>query len=118
MIKKAEITSEFVQNKIKQGKKYCLRLYKAGPDRNQPADVAEKIQTEHLMYLMHLRSEGKLIINGPVIDDPELKGIGIFNTTDIEEVKRLSDEDPAVRAGRLVYEIYYWFGLPGDYLPE
>lgn len=51
---------------------------------------------------MQLRAEGKLLINGPVIDDSELKGISIFSTTDKEEVERLSDEDPAVRAGRLV----------------
>jgi uncharacterized protein YciI len=73
---------------------------------------------EHLRYLFQLRAEGKLVINGPVLDDAELKGISIFNTTDKEEVRRLSDGDPAVKAGRLVYEIYEWFGIPGDRLPE
>ena len=72
---------------------------------------------EHLRYLLQLRAEGKLLVNGPVIEDPELKGVSIFNTTDREEVRRLSDADPAVKAGRLVYEIYDWFGLPGDGLP-
>lgn len=67
---------------------------------------------------MQLGAEGKLLINGFVIDDSELKGISIFSTTDKEEVERLSDEDSAVRAGRLVYEIYHWFGLPGDCLTE
>ena len=114
----AEITDEFIQKRIAAGKQYCVRLYKAGPNRNQPPDEAEKIQMEHLRYLFHLRAEGKLLINGPIIDDPEIKGISIFKTTDKEEVKRLSDEDPAVKAGRLVYEIYHWFGLPGDCLPE
>jgi hypothetical protein len=59
-----------------------------------------------------------LVINGPVLDDPELKGISIFDTTDEEEVRRLSEGDPAVKAGRLVYEIYEWFGIPGDGLPD
>jgi hypothetical protein len=44
--------------------------------------------------------------------------MAIFNTTDKEEVKRLADGDPAVRAGRVVYEVYDWYGLPGDFLPE
>lgn len=118
MKKKSKITDEFIQKTIASCKQYCVRLYLSGPNRSQPPDEAERIQTEHQRYLMQLRKEGKLLISGPVIDDPMFKGIGIFNSTDKEEVKRLSDGDPAVRAGRLVYEIYHWFGLPGDCLPE
>lgn len=114
----AEVTAEFIQKRIASGKQYCVRLYKAGPNRNHPPDEAEQIQMEHIRYLFQLRAEGKLLITGPIIDDPELKGISIFKTTDTEEVKRLSDGDPAVKAGWLVYEIYHWFGLPGDCLPE
>lgn len=117
MKEKAEITDEFIQKTTASGRQYCVRFYKAGPNRNQPPDEADKIQMEHLRYLMQLRAEGKLLISGPVIEDPMFKGIGIFNTTDKEEVKRLSDGDPAVKAGRLVYEVYYWYGLPGDCLP-
>ncbi len=51
-----------------------------------------------------------------MIDPQRVKGISLFNTTDKEEVKRLSEADPAVQAGRLIYEIYLWFGLPGDCL--
>jgi uncharacterized protein YciI len=114
----ADITDELIQKTVESGKQYSLRLYKAGPNRDQSPEQADKIQREHLRYLFQLRAEGKLLINGPIIDDPELKGISIFQTTDQEEVKRLSDGDPAVKAGRLVYEIYCWFGLPGDGLPE
>ena len=110
------ITDEFIRNKISSGKKYCLRLLKAGPSRDQPPEEAGRIQMEHLRYIMQLREEGIILLNGPVIEENELKSIAIFNTTDKENVKRLSDEDPAVKAGRLVYEIYEWFGLPGDNL--
>lgn len=116
MKKNKQISDEFIQETIKSGKRYCIRLFKAGPNRDQPPEEAEKIQMEHLRYLMQLRKEGKLLINGPVIEDTELRGISIFNLTDKEEVKRLSEADPAVKAGRLVYEIYLWFGLPGDSL--
>jgi uncharacterized protein YciI len=118
MKKKTEIRDAFIQKKISSGRQYCIRLFKAGPKRDQPPPEAKKIQMDHLRYIMQLRAEGILLINGPVIDDPELQGIAIFNTTDKEEVKRLSEGDPAVKAGRLVYEVYHWFGLPGDRLPE
>jgi uncharacterized protein YciI len=118
MERETEITNESIREAVAAGKQYCVRIYKAGPNRDQPPAEAEQIQREHLRYLFRLKAEGKLLINGPVMDDPDLKGMGIFNITDKDEVKRLSDEDPAVKAGRLVYEIYHWFGLPGDCLPK
>jgi uncharacterized protein YciI len=115
---KIHITDEIVQNRIATGRHYCLGLYKAGPRRDQPPEEQKQIQAAHLRYLFQLRADGKLLISGPVLDDAVLKGVSIFNTTDIEEVKRLSEADPAVQAGRLVYEIHPWFGIPGDSLPE
>lgn len=118
MKEKVEISDAYIQQTVASGKQYCARLFKAGPKRDQPPEEADKIQKEHLRYLIQLRAEGKLLINGPILDDAELKGLSIFNTTNIEEVKKLSDADPAVKAGRLVYEIYHWFGLPGDRIPD
>jgi uncharacterized protein YciI len=115
---KPEITDKFIAKASESGKQYCLRLYKVGPNRDQPPEEADRIQMEHLRYLFQLRAEGIIVINGPIIGDTGLSGMAIFNTTDKEEVKRLADGDPAVRAGRVVYEVYHWYGLPGDCLPE
>lgn len=113
-----DLTDDIVQDAIAQGKEYCLFLYKSGPSRNQPREEAKKIQTEHLLYLFKLRSSGKLILNGPVLSEGELRGIGIFDTKDINEAAALLGSDPAVCSGRLRYEIYNWFGIPGDTLPR
>jgi uncharacterized protein YciI len=118
MEQQTEITDEFVRQNVAAGRQYCARIFKAGANRDQPPAEADRIQMEHLRYLFRLKAEGKLLINGPVVDDPEIKGISIFNTTDVAEVRRISEADPAVRAGRLIYEIYLWFGTPGQCLPE
>ena len=116
---KAEITDEFIQKAIASGRQYCLRLYKAGPNRDQPPEEADKNPNGASPLPISTAGRRKdYLINGPVIDDPELQRHSIFKTTDKEEVKRLADGDPAVKAGRLVYEIYHWYGLPGDCLPE
>jgi uncharacterized protein YciI len=112
-----EITDDFIQKKISSGKQYCLFLYLSGLNHNQSEAESEKLQQEHLRYLFKLRDEGVLILNGPVTDETSLWGIGIFNCTDKEIAKRLLDADPAVKAGRLIYEVYSWFGLPSDKLP-
>lgn len=106
---KTQITKEFIESKISSGNQYCLRIYKAGPNWDKITEETSKLQMEHLKYLMQLKLNGMILINGPV-------GIAIFNTTDKEEVRRLSEEDPAVKAGRFVFEVYDWFGLPGDCL--
>jgi uncharacterized protein len=112
-----EITDAYIQDQVSSGKQYCLFLYHSGPNRNQSEAESEKLQQEHLRYLFKLREDGKLILNGPVTDESSLRGIGIFNCSDKEEAKHWLDGDPAVKAERLIYEVYSWFGLPGDYLP-
>jgi len=52
-----------------------------------------------------------------VNDGTEVKGVGIFSTSE-EETKRIMDEDPAVKAGIFAYEIHPCRSFPGDMLPE
>ena len=112
-----EITNEFVMQTVTKGKQYSAYFYKAGPNSHQIPAEPDELQMAHLRHLFTLRAQGKLVINGPVVDGGPLLGIGIFDTTDVEEVKRYLDGDPAVQAGRLVYEIHPWFSIPGDSLP-
>jgi hypothetical protein len=44
-------------------------------------------------------------------------GIGIFDAS-IEEVQKIMDEDPGVKAGVFVYEAYACRSFPGDSLPK
>jgi len=112
------ISDELVAKAIAAGREYCLSFYRAGPSRNQPPAELEQLQAAHLRYLFRLKVEGGLLINGPVTDDEQLRGESIWASSDKEEVSDLLDGDPAVRAGRLVYEIHIWFGMPGDGLPR
>jgi len=58
-----------------------------------------------------------LSIVSPVSDGSDLSGIRIFNAN-IDEVKRIMDEDPAAKKGVFVYEIHACRSFPGDCLPE
>ena len=111
------ITDEYIMDQINQGKQYILLLLKRGPNTDQSEEEGHKIQMGHLHHLFKLKAEGKLVLAGPLDTDVDLRGIGIFNLTDMEQVKTLVEEDPAVKSGRLTYELYPWFGIPGDGLP-
>ncbi|GAC1358128.1 MAG: hypothetical protein NVS2B12_28930 [Ktedonobacteraceae bacterium] len=63
-----------------------------------------------------LRAAGLLPIICRVTDDSDVAGIGIFNAS-VEEVKKIMDEDPGVRAGVFIYEVHPSRSFPGDCLP-
>ena len=85
---------------------------------NAPAyDDAElrRIQAEHLAYHARLRESGQVVTNGPVRDQPDasLRGLTFYRTGSLAESRRLAEDDPAVRAGRLAAEIMTWYCPPG-----
>ena len=93
--------------------KYFIAFLKAGPNRSQSKEEAEEIQKKHLAHLTRIYEQGKTSITGPFASDGEIRGIVIFNTSTMEEAKKLANEDPAVKAGRLVVEILPWWAMKG-----
>ncbi|MBA4317759.1 MAG: hypothetical protein C0412_05105 [Flavobacterium sp.] len=87
---------------------YFFVNYTLGPTRNQPPDEAKKIQDGHMANFNKLIEDGKALCGGPFVD---AKGGGmlILNVKTAEEAKKLCDNDPAVIAGRLAYEIRPWY---------
>jgi hypothetical protein len=52
----------------------------------------------------------------PVTDGSEVAGIGIF-AAETDKVRIIMDDDPAVKARVLTYEIHPVRGFPGSALP-
>lgn len=96
--------------------KYFVAFLKAGPERSQSKEEAAEIQKKHLAHLESLAEAGKTSITGPFGDDGEIRGIVVFNTATKEEAKQLAEQDPAVKAGRLVVEIHPWWAAKGSTL--
>lgn len=96
--------------------KYFMVFLKAGPARSQNKEEAAAIQEKHLKYLSKLAEKGKTSLTGPFGDDGEIRGIVVYNTATIEEARRLAEQDPAVKAGRLVVEVHPWWAAKGSVL--
>lgn len=109
------ITDEFMQQMLSTTRKYCLVILKAGPNKHMHG--AEKIIWEHGRRNFALRADGILSIVCPISDVSNIAGIAIFNA-EVEEVKKIMDEDPAVKAEVLLYEIHACRSFPGDSLPR
>jgi uncharacterized protein YciI len=83
--------------------------------REYAEDKLEEIQQAHLAHLRHLAESGKLLVAGPFDDqpDPRLRGLELFHVGSIEEARRLAEEDPAVKAGRLQAVVMTWYTEKG-----
>jgi uncharacterized protein YciI len=94
--------------------RYVLGLYRRVPGRPTISDDrANEIQEGHLANLRRLTERGDLITAGPFEEDSELRGVMIFTTGSVDEATRLLGDDPAIANGRLVLDLYTWFGPAG-----
>jgi uncharacterized protein YciI len=75
-----------------------------------PEAELDALQARHLAYRAELRRKGVLVVNGPLGEqsDPSMRGLSIF-ACGLDEAARLSDGDPSVQAGRLVYDVMEWW---------
>jgi len=89
---------------------YQVAFLRKGPAWT-PASTPElqKLQAAHLAHIGKMAETGKLIIAGPFSDGGDLRGMFIFRVDTVEEAKTLAEQDPAVKAGRLVLEWHPWF---------
>lgn len=106
------------QDKQQAEKKYEMKTYylvflKKGPNRSQDSVTVKKLQEGHMAHLTKMAESGKMDIAGPVMADMDLRGICIYNVPTKEEAEKLVNEDPMVKAGRLVAEVIPWYSAKG-----
>ena len=91
-------------------KRYVMAFLLSGPNKITDSIKREELQHAHLKNIMRLADEGKLIIAGPFLDDQNIRGIFIFNVETVEEAKKLTESDPAIKAGTLKMDLHPWYG--------
>jgi len=110
----ATITDDYMRQMLAATRNYSLVILKIGPHRHDGG--ADGTIWEHGRRNFALRAEGVLAIVYPIADGSEVAGVGIFDAS-AEDVRAIMDEDPAVQAGILTYEVHPCRGFPGSSLP-
>ena len=96
--------------------RHTLVLLVLRPDAPDLTDEeAAELQDRHLAYRADLRARGLLVAGGPLDDqdDERLRSISIW-MCDPVTARGLSNEDPAVQAGRLAVEVMTWMVPAGN----
>ena len=91
-------------------KSYVMAFLKRGPNRSRDSATATHLQRAHLDNIQRMADEGMLVLAGPFLDTGDVRGIYIFNVSTIEEAKKLTESDPAIKAGSLEMELHPWYG--------
>jgi uncharacterized protein YciI len=100
---------------------YYVYLLKKGPTWSPDSTPEiEALQEAHLANLRRLGEEGKLVLNGPLLDafqlSGEVRGIGVLKAASMSEAREWIGTDPMVKVGRLVFEMHAWM-IRKDILP-
>jgi uncharacterized protein len=96
--------------------RHTLVLLRRPPDApDLPEAELEKLQAAHLAHLSAMRERGAMAVAGPFDDqaDESLRGLCVY-TVPPEEARRLAEQDPSVRAGRMKPEVLTWFTPNGE----
>lgn len=92
---------------------YTLGLLVRGPKWTaEETPELLKLQEAHLAHIDEMARSGALLAAGPLLDGGTIRGILIFKVP-VAEAKVLAENDPAVKAGRLVVELHPWLAPKG-----
>lgn len=112
------LSAQNKSNPQPQIRQYFFVMLTAGKNRTQDSVTAATIQEGHMANIRKLYADGKLKVAGPFGDDGNWRGIFIFDCATKEEVEQLLQTDPAVKSGRLAFEIHPWYTAPtGSFVP-
>jgi hypothetical protein len=107
-------TDDEMRAQLAGTRQYRVAILKAGP--RFASDGSQPVIWEHGRRNFGLRDDGVLTVVLPVLDGSEVCGVGVFTGT-VDETTAILNDDPAVKAGVLTFEVHPCSGFPGDSLP-
>lgn len=106
-------TEEEMAERRSGAHRYTLVFLRKGPAPRDDEARNQRLQTEHLQHITKMHILGKLVLNGPVLSDHEILGVGVY-ATEPDEALALASADPKVKAGYLTAEAIPWMAVPGN----
>lgn len=102
-----DISPAEMEKRIARAHPYTIVLLRRGTASRNDGEGNDRIQQEHVRYLMRLLQSGKIVLNGPILADHEIRGVSIYDAG-LEEAMAFAKTDPAVQAGYLEIEALPW----------
>ncbi len=104
---------EAIHKMIGLAEEYAMVILRKGPASREDKERNECLQLAHLQHLAKLQLSGKLILNGPVLQEHEILGVSIYAAS-VEEARELAEADPKVVEGYLTVEVIPWMAVSSE----
>lgn len=105
-----DLSSDEINRMVGMAQDYALVILRKGPASREDALRNDHLQLGHLQHLAKLQLSGKLILNGPILEENDILGISIYAAT-VQEARELADADPKVKEGYLTVEVIPWMAV-------
>ena len=110
----AAVTDEVMNGALATTRPYTICILRPGPRYQRPGPEREWVTD---VIWEHAKRNYALLISGlkrvvcPVADGSDVVGVSIYDANQ-DDVKRIMQEDPGVKAGLLAFEIHPTFSFP------
>ncbi|EON78927.1 hypothetical protein ADIS_0520 [Lunatimonas lonarensis] len=92
-------------------KMYTFVLLTSGEHTPEDQAVVAAAFAGHMANINRLAKEGKLLLAGPFGPNSDaMRGLFVFDSADVEQVKGWLAGDPAIEEGFLKASLYPWYG--------
>lgn len=94
-------------------RQFVFAFLNVGPKPVGTPEGNATIMDDHLANLWSLRQSGVMVAGGPVVGSATRAGVVIMAIDSVEKARALLQEDPTVKAGRTLVEVFPWFAADG-----
>jgi uncharacterized protein YciI len=89
-------SADEMSSRRKFARRYTLVFLRKGPASLDDEARNDRIHFEHLQLLTKLQLLGKLVLNGPILEDHDILGVSVY-AAELEEARALAEADPKVQ---------------------
>lgn len=89
---------------------YTFVLLKTGPKKMPAGPARDAMFAGHMANIQRLADEGKLLLAGPFDGVDGWRGMFIFASSSLDEVKAMVATDPVIIEGEMVAEYHRYYG--------
>jgi len=94
-------------------RQFVFGFLNVGPKPIGTPEANATILDDHLANLWSLRQAGTMVAGGPTTGSQTRAGVIVMSIDSVDKARALLQEDPSVKAGRTVVELYSWYAADG-----
>jgi len=94
-------------------RQFVFAFLNVGPKPIGTPESNATIMDDHLANLWSMRQAGTMVAGGPAVGSEKRAGVVVLAMDSVDKARALLEQDPTVKAGRTVVELFPWYAADG-----